>query len=158
MNRFATRLRRRQTGSATDRRSLRRAQQQWVPQRRRLLLETLEDRRLLTFGDLIEESQDVVVPTVIATNLEQKVVDTLRAEAGVLQKEMSASDVVEAEAGEARGFIHAGEQAIASRGGVVCTYPHCTISALCVMQLPCNILCTVLHHDNGQPAPAFIFP
>ena len=51
MNRFATRLRRRQTGSATDRRRLRRAQQQWVPQRRRLLLETLEDRRLLA-GDI----------------------------------------------------------------------------------------------------------
>ena len=51
MNRSATRLRHRQTGSATDRRSLRRAQQQWVPHRRRLLLETLEDRRLLA-GDM----------------------------------------------------------------------------------------------------------
>ncbi len=51
MNRSATRLRHRQTGSATARRSLRRAQQQWVPHRRRLLLETLEDRRLLA-GDM----------------------------------------------------------------------------------------------------------
>ncbi|MFP6671236.1 MAG: Ig-like domain-containing protein [Pirellulaceae bacterium] len=51
MNRSATRLRRRQTGSVAVRRKSRRAHQPWVPQRRRLLLETLEDRRLLA-GDM----------------------------------------------------------------------------------------------------------
>ena len=51
MKRFATRLRRRPTGSVTDRRRLRAAQQGWIPHSRRLLLETLEDRRLLT-GDI----------------------------------------------------------------------------------------------------------
>ena len=48
MNRFATRLRRRRQPSAALRRTLRHARQPSACQPRRLLLETLEDRRLLT--------------------------------------------------------------------------------------------------------------